>query len=108
MARISKNQLLKLRKKYTTDQAIARLYGISKQAVNQLRIRYGVPAAEHRNRERDQQIANLYRRGVSGTRIASEFKLSVTHTYRIINRALGARIDKRKKRTDPAGGAPVA
>ena len=42
MARIGKNQLIKLQKKYKTDEAIAKLYGITRQAVHRIRNKYGI------------------------------------------------------------------
>ena len=38
MAKINKSQLIKLQGKYVTDDAIGKLYGISRQAVHRLRI----------------------------------------------------------------------
>jgi hypothetical protein len=84
MARIGKNQLLKLQSKYKTDETIGRLYGISRQAVQQLRIKYGILPVQDRNSIRDKEIVEMYKKGIAGTKLASKFKLSVTHTYRII------------------------
>jgi hypothetical protein len=48
MAKISKDQLVKLQKKYITDHAIGKLFGISRQAVHQLRNKYGIPPVEEK------------------------------------------------------------
>ncbi len=98
MARIGKNQLLKLQKKYRTDDAIGKLYGITRQAVHQLRVKYGIEPVPDKNKERDEEIARLYKQGVSGTKIARRFKLSVSQTYRIINAASGVSIRARHAR----------
>ncbi|MCU0609311.1 MAG: helix-turn-helix domain-containing protein [Chitinispirillaceae bacterium] len=84
MARISKGQLEKLRKKYATDEAIGSLYGISRQAVHQLRVRYGFPPIDSNFTKRNEEIVRLYRDGISGNRLAKKYRLSRTQTYRII------------------------
>jgi DNA invertase Pin-like site-specific DNA recombinase len=87
MARIGKNQLVKLQGKYKTDEAIGKLYGISRQAVHQLRIKYEILPVAEKHIERDREIALQYQQGVAGTKLAKKFKLSVSQTYRIINHA---------------------
>ena len=87
MARISKSQLIKLQKKYKTDEAIGDLFGITRQAVHQLREKYGVDIVADKHGERDAEIRKLYKNGMSGTRIAGKLRLSVTQTYRIIKDA---------------------
>ena len=84
MARIGKNQLIKLQKRYKTDKSIGMLYGISRQAVHQLRLKYGITPVADRNKERDQKIAELSMQGMPGTKIARKIKLSLSQTYRII------------------------
>ena len=90
MARIGKNQLVKLQKKYKTDEAIGKLYGITRQAVHQLRVKYGVDPVPEKNRERDEEILKLYKQGMPGTKIARKFRFSVSQTYRIINGQSGS------------------
>lgn len=89
MARIGKEQLEKLQKKYKTDEAIGRLYGISRQAVHQLRDKYGIVPVADKNTERDEEILKQYKNGVAGTKIARRLKMSVSQTYRVINGAVG-------------------
>ena len=84
MARIGKNQLVKLQKKYKTDEAIGKLYGISRQAVHQLRQKYEIEPVADKHQQRDEAIVQLYKDGMAGTKIARKFKLSVSQTYRII------------------------
>jgi biotin operon repressor len=43
MARISKSELIRLQKTLITDKAISEKFGISRQAVHQLRVKYGIP-----------------------------------------------------------------
>ena len=85
MARISKGQLEKLQKKYATDEAVGNLFGISRQAVHQLREKYGIPPVKDRNCARDGEIRRLFGQGVAGAAIARRFRLSVSQTYRIID-----------------------
>ena len=96
MARIGKNQLEKLQKKYKTDEAIGKLYGISRQAVHQLRVKYGIAPIDEKNRGRDEEILRLFKSGVAGTKIARKFRLSVSQTYRIINGESGTHSRSRK------------
>jgi hypothetical protein len=95
MSRISKGQLEKLQKKYKTDAAIGKLFGISRQAVHQLRSTYGIDPVDNKNRERDDEIIGYYKQGISGTKIAKRCKLSISQTYRIIG--IGASIKGKKR-----------
>jgi hypothetical protein len=84
MTRISKQQLIKLQAKYKTDNAIGALFGITKQAVHQLRNKYGIAPIKDKHEERNNEIARAYTTGVPGTKLARRFKISVSQTYRII------------------------
>lgn len=85
MARISKTELARLQKKLKTDAAIGAQFGITRQAVHQLRKKYGIESVIAKNDERNQKIVDMYDAGKSGTTIANKFGLSVSQTYRIIN-----------------------
>jgi DNA invertase Pin-like site-specific DNA recombinase len=98
MARISKAQLQKLQKKYKTDDAIGKLFGITRQAVHQLRAKYGVPPVADKHADRNNEITKAYNGGTSGTKIAQKYKLSISQTYRIINNAGSKGKKKGKKR----------
>lgn len=84
MARISKGQLEKLQKKYRTDEAVGKLFGISRQAVHQLREKYGMGPVPDRHRARNDEVKKLYAGGISGIKLARKFRLSISQTYRII------------------------
>lgn len=84
MARISEQQLLKLQAKYKTDDAVGKLFGISKQAVHQLRNKYGIAPVADKHEERNNEIARAYKSGMPGTKLAKKFKISVSQAYRII------------------------
>lgn len=83
--RISKSQLQKLQKKYRTDESIGQLFGISRQAVHYLRKKYGISPVDNKNEKRNRELMEEYNSGVSGTKLARKYKLSVTQTYRIIH-----------------------
>jgi DNA invertase Pin-like site-specific DNA recombinase len=85
MARISKTQLIKLQKQLKTDAAIGEQFGITRQAVHQLRKKYGIDSSLVDNPERNADIIAAYGKGLSGTALAKKFKLSISQTYRIIN-----------------------
>jgi biotin operon repressor len=84
MARISKQDLVRLQKNLKTDAAIGAKFGISRQAVHQLRQKYDIDYNRTKHRDRNAKILSLYRKKASGTRIARQMKISVSQVYRII------------------------
>jgi len=84
MARIGKNQLIKLQKKYKTDEAIAGLYSITRQAVHRIRNKYGISPVHDKHSERNEQIIALHKSGMSVIKLAKKYKLSAMQTYRIV------------------------
>lgn len=104
MARISKAQLVKLQKKFKTDAAIGEQFGITRQAVHQLRKKFELESSLIDNPERNAEIIAAYQKGASGTTIAKKFDLSISQTYRIINGTLKA--GKTKKAAPKKAVAP--
>jgi hypothetical protein len=104
MATISKSQLEKLQKKYKTDDAIGKLFGITRQAVHQLRNKYGIPPVMNKHEDRDKAIIKDYESGIAGTKLAKKHDLSISQTYRIINefKSGGKTAKKSKKVAKPA------
>jgi DNA invertase Pin-like site-specific DNA recombinase len=98
MAKISKSQLIKLQKKYKTDDAVGKLFGITRQAVHQLRNKYKISPILDKHKDRNGEICKLYKNGVAGTKLAKKFKLSISQTYRIINNCQKASKKGAKKR----------
>jgi len=86
MAKISKQQLIKLQKTLKTDAAIGSEFGITRQAVHQLRRKYGIEANRAKNIERNKKILAAYKKGKSGLDIAKDIGLSVSQVYRIIEK----------------------
>jgi DNA invertase Pin-like site-specific DNA recombinase len=86
-ARISKSELIKLQKTLKTDDAIGKKFNITRQAVHQMRKKYGIPSNLAKNEQRNAKIFSLYRKGATGMVIAKKFRLSVSQTYRIIENA---------------------
>jgi hypothetical protein len=115
MARISKADLVKLQKKLITDAAIGEQFGITRQAVHQLRKKYGIESSLSNNPERNTEIVSLYDAGTPGTDIAKKYKLSISQTYRIINETKKPAKKAAKKaapksveaKTAPAKAAPA-
>jgi DNA-directed RNA polymerase specialized sigma subunit len=93
MARISKQELIRLQRILKTDDTIGEKFGITRQAVHQLRVKYGIASRLVKNKERNARIIALYKSGKSGTSIAKKMGLSAPQTYRIISMA-----GKKKKR----------
>lgn len=83
---ISKEQLIELQKTLKTDAAIGAKFGISRQAVHQLRVKYNIESVRDKNEGRDKRIAEIYKTGKSGAAIAKEMGLSISQLYRIIKR----------------------
>ena len=95
MAKVTKAQLIKLQKSLKTDQKIGAKFGITRQAIHQLRKKYGIASNIAKNKERNEKIVKAYKSGMSGTKIAKKFKLSISQTYRVIN-------EGKKKKKKPA------
>ena len=93
MARIGKSQLISLQRKLGTDEKIGKKFGISRQAVHQLRKRLGLVSRRVRNPERNARIVAMYAAGASARSLAEKFDLSLSQTFRIIKQAR----KKRKK-----------
>ena len=84
MPRLTKQELLRLQKTLLVDQKIADKFGITRQAVHQIREKYGIPCILNRNRKRNDQINRLYNGGIPVVGIAKKFKLSICQIYRVI------------------------
>jgi Mor family transcriptional regulator len=95
MPRLSKAELIKLQKKLTTDDAIGKKFGVTRQAIFQIRKQYGIVSNYVKHPARNAKIVALYKKGTAGTALAKKFDLSESHTYKIINEA-GALRKKRK------------
>jgi hypothetical protein len=98
MARISKTELIKLQKKLKTDEAIGKKFGVTRQAVHQLRKKYKIDSVIAKNDERNARIVKAYKSGASGTVLSKKFDLSVSQTYRVINEIKKAGKKAAKKR----------
>lgn len=83
-AKISKKVLKRLQKTLMTDAAIGKRFGISRQAVHQLRQKYGLDCIHDKNTKRNNEIKAMYKRGIVGFEIARKVKISVSQVYRII------------------------
>ena len=85
MPKITKSELARLQKSLKTDAAIGEKFGITRQAIHQLRKKFGIASNLAKNDERNEKIIALFKKGLTGTAIAEKMKLSVSQTYRIIN-----------------------
>jgi len=79
MARIKKTDLIKLQKKLKRDAAIGAEFGITRQAVHQLRKKYGIPSVIEKNPQRNEEIVRLYNAGKSVSAIAKKFEIGRAH-----------------------------
>jgi DNA invertase Pin-like site-specific DNA recombinase len=87
MALVSITELIKLQKQLVTDEAIGKKFKVTRQAIHQLRKKYGIDSSYAGNPERNAEVIALYKKGKSGTDIAKKFDLSISQTYRILNDA---------------------
>ena len=84
ISNISKSQLLKLQKKYKTDDAIGGVFGITRQAVHQLRVKYGVLPVAGKYESRNQELTRLYLNGIQCAQLARKYRLSISQVFRIL------------------------
>jgi plasmid maintenance system antidote protein VapI len=86
MTRLTKSQLIALQKKFTTDEAIGKKFGVTRQAIHQLRKKYGIASNYAKHPERNRKIIALYNKSAMGIApVAKKFGLSVSQTCKIIN-----------------------
>ena len=85
MAIASKTELSKLLKKLGTDEAVAKKFKVTRQAIHQLRNKYGIESSWAKNPERNKKIISLFKAGKTGSEIAGKVGLSVAQTYRVIS-----------------------
>jgi DNA invertase Pin-like site-specific DNA recombinase len=86
---------MRLQRTLKTDQAIGKKYHITRQAIHQLRKKYGIESRYAKNPQRNASVVALYRKGKTGTAIAKKMGLSVSQTYRIINTTVRKKGKKR-------------
>jgi DNA invertase Pin-like site-specific DNA recombinase len=96
MAKISKQDLIKLQKSLKTDAKIGARFGVTRQAVHQLRKKYGIDSRTAANPVRNKKILSLRKSGKSVDAIARQFELSLPQTYRIIKESGPSRKSKKK------------
>jgi len=96
MACVSKQELIKLQKTLKTDHAIGQKFGVSRQAIHQFRLKYGIKANTAKNKERDMKIISSYKKGKSIQKLSEELDLSYSHVYKILNKNIGKIRKKRK------------
>ena len=97
MAKVSKSELIKLQKSLTTDEAIGKKFGVTRQRIHQLRKKYGIESSYADHPERNAKIVALYKKGTPSTALAKKIGLSVSHTYKIINIAGKKKLSKKRK-----------
>jgi uncharacterized protein (DUF433 family) len=99
MAKISKAELIRLQKKLKTDARSGEEFGITRQAIHQLRKKYGIDSRIAGNKERNSEIVKLREAGKSVESLAKKYDLSIPQTYKIINEATAGTKKAAKKKT---------
>jgi Mor family transcriptional regulator len=87
MSKITKQELIKLQKSLVTDEAIGEKFGITRQAVHQMRKKFGIESRYIKNPKRNAGIVAAYKKGISAADLAKKFEQSISQTYRILNAA---------------------
>lgn len=88
MAKITKAQFRILQKKLLRDSYIAKELGVSRQAVYQMRMKFGLKSLVPDHRARNAAIVKAYKAGETGLAIAGKFDISASQVYRVINATL--------------------
>lgn len=96
MARISKAELVRLQKKFKTDARIGEEFGITRQAVHQLRKKYSIDSRTASNPDRNKEMVEMRESGQSVEAIAKKYKLSIPQTYRILKETVAGKTTKKK------------
>lgn len=99
MAKISKAELIRLQKKLKTDARIGEEFGITRQAIHQLRKKYGIKSRIAGNKERNSELVKLREAGKSVESLAKKYDLSIPQTYRIIKDTTSGTTKAAKKKT---------
>jgi len=91
MACVNKPQLQKLQNKFKVDTKIGYHLGISRQAVHQLRIKFGIKPVKDRLVARNKEIVAAFKKvttkkSVAVARLCQRYKLSISQVYRIIKK----------------------
>lgn len=96
MPRISKTELIAMQKKLLTDAAIGKKLKVTRQAVHQMRKKFGIPSRFAKNPERNAKILAQHKKGASGSEIAKKFGLSYITVYQILKKAKAKKSAKKK------------
>jgi DNA invertase Pin-like site-specific DNA recombinase len=100
--KISKEELIRLKKTFVTDVAIAKHLEISQPSIHYMRRQYGIPSRFSGIKERNKQIIALYMQGITAKEIAGKFGLCQGRVFQIANdngaRKLKARVKSSRHR----------
>lgn len=96
MACVTEKKLLQLQKKFKTDAAIGETLGVTRQAVHQLRKKYGISSRTSEIPARNKKIVKLYEDGVAVAELIRMFALSLSQLYRILQ-GVKKRVRKRRE-----------
>lgn len=97
MQKFSKQEFLRLQKKLVTDEKIGEKFGVTRQAIFQIRRKLGIESCKTPKLERNQKIMELHAKGQTVNAIAEKVGLSVARVYVIIRTSKPARSAKKKK-----------
>ena len=96
MSKITRQELIRLQKTLGTDEAIGKKFNVTRQAIHQMRKKFGVGSNYAGNPERNKNIAAAFKKGSSCVALAEKYALSISQTNRIINDAAAAAASRKK------------
>ena len=85
MSLVTKPELINLQKALKTDEEIGKKLGVTRQAIHQLRKKYGIDSRYTENPDRNKKIIALHKSGMPATEIAIKMGLSPQRVFTLIS-----------------------
>ena len=96
MSLVTKPELINLQKALKTDEEIGKKLGVTRQAIHQLRKKYGIDSRYTENPDRNKKILALRKSGTPVIEIAEKLGLTDAWVYQVINKNQENKKSKKK------------
>jgi hypothetical protein len=96
MSPISKNELLRLQKKYGNDVEVGKKLGVTRQRIYHIRTKYGIPSTRADHSKRDDKLFAMREKGATFQVLSDKFGIARSNAYYIWR--------KHQEREEKAGG----
>lgn len=97
LSKMGKNQIEFLLKD-NNDPTVAKQFGITRQAVYNIRKKFGIPSSKSKASDKKQRIIELRNEGLSVTKVSSVCNVSQSYVYKVLKEAFNAQ--KRENSSD--------